>query len=628
MSENEFKFKEVNIGTGPETSPKQPEIKPEIKPETGPQFDNQKSKKRGLINLFSKKNLPKTLAVVVLFAAVVVVLSLAIGRSAFNTENVKVIVQVPSSISSGDETTLRVDYSNENRVALKDAYLVIDYPSNTFSSDGKEIFQERKDLGTIAKKSQGSEEFKVRLVGDKGESKNITAKLEYQPQNISSRFENSSSSRLEINSVAVAITVDGSEKAISGQEANYLITFENKTEEDIVGLKLELVYDKDFKFESAEPAPQEETNNVWQIDALKKGEKRSINLVGYLNGNEGESKSLKVIAGRTENDIFIQYSQVEYLTLISPSPLLLSLTLKGAEEDCKVNPGEILKYNLEFKNNADVPLRELILKAYIKNNVFNLRSIQLGDVGFFDSRENTITWSGGDIPELKLLEPNQSGSVTFSITLKKPAPMSSYKDKNLLTLVSAEIGTKTVPAKFAVPELKITKDFSCKINSTADLKTTGYYYEPSAGITNSGPIPPKVDQATTYTLHWQIVNGSNDLENVSIRSVLPQGIDWLNNYKTKVTGSQIFYNERTKELVWQIDKIPAGVGYIFPVYEIVFQVRLTPSVNQIGTVPVLINESFLEAKDSFTGITLSDSAPLVNASVPDDPRNPDGVVRQ
>jgi len=621
MDDKEFKIKEVNIGMAPEQeSSKQPGTKQENKPP--------KRKMRGLVNLFSKKNLPRTLIVVFCVAAVVAMFSFVAGKSSFNLDNVKINVRVPSSVSSGEEVVVKIDYINDNRVGLKDAYLTVNYPSGTFSIDGKELNQERKIVGLLAKKFQGTEEFKVRFVGEKGDSKTITAKLNFVPQNISSHFEQSTTSRVEINSVLVSINIDGPEKFIAGQEANYLIEYENKTEENIYNLNLELVYDKDFKFKSAEPSPKQETNNIWQIDVLKAGEKRSINLIGNLNGKEGESKSLKVVIGRIENDQLIQYSQSEYLTLISSSPILLNPALEGAEEDCKVDPGQLLRYRIDFKNNTDVPLIQLILKAHFEDSVFDLRGIQLGEIGFFDSRENTITWSGADVPALKLLEPNQSGSVSFSIKIKKPVPMSNYNDKNLKAEISAEIGTKTVPNKFAVSELNISNGLSCKINSEVDLKTRVYYYEPGTGIVNSGPIPPKVDALTNFTVHWQISNGSNDLESILVKSTLPQGTSWSDNYINKVPNSQVFYNERTKDIIWEIEKLPAGVGRLLSVYELVFQIAIRPSINQVGTAPTLVNETSLAAEDSFTGIFLKDYTNPVNTSLPDDSRVSGGVVRE
>ncbi|MDP2934234.1 MAG: hypothetical protein Q8N59_00465 [bacterium] len=608
---NNFEIKEMNIRSdSPQTKPP-------------------KRKMRGLVNLFSKKNFPKTLIVIFVIAAALATFSFIVGKNSFNLDNIKINIRIPSSVSSGEEVVVKIDYINDNRVGLKDVYLTIDYPSGTFSIDGKELNQERKSLGSIAKKSQGAEEFRVRLVGEKGDSKTIVAKLEFMPQNINSRFENSTTSRIEINSVLVSINIEGPEKSIAGQEANYLIEYENKTEENIYNLRLELTYDKDFKFKSAEPVPQKETNNLWQVDVLKAGEKRSINLIGNLDGKEGESKSLKVVIGKIENEQLIQYSQLEYLTLVSPSPLLLNLVLEGMGEDCKIDPGQSLKYRIDFKNNTDVPLRELILKTYFKDSIFNLRGIQLMGIGFFDSRENIITWSGADVPALKLLEPNQSGTVSFSISIKKPVPMNNYNDKNVEAEVSAEIGTKTVPAKFAVSELKISNDLSCKVNSEVDLKAKVYYYEPSVGIINSGPMPPRVDALTNFTVHWQILNGSNDLENVIIRSTLPQGVYWSDVYINKVSNSNVYYNERTNDIVWQFDeKIPAGVGFLLPAYELVFQIGIRPSTNQIGTAPILINEAYLEAKDSFTGILFTDYTNQVNTNTPDDSKDPGGIVRE
>jgi hypothetical protein len=96
----------------------------------------------------------------------------------------------------------------------------------------------------------------------------------------------------------------------------------------------------------------------------------------------------------------------------------------------------------------------------------------------------------------------------------------------------------------------------------------------------------------------------------------------------KVSGSQVYYNERTKEIVWQIEKIPAGVGSLLSVYELIFQIGIRPSTNQIGTVPTLVNEAYLGAKDSFTGIFLRDNTNSVSTGLPDDPKVPGGVVQK
>jgi len=590
----------------------------EIKQEQVPVSVTPLEKKgKGLISLFNKKNLPKTLIVILILVIFIAVGAIFWGRHSFSKAKVEIDIEVPEEIASGEEISLIIKYENNNRVDLKDVYLIIDYPMGTFSLEGKEIFQEEEKLGTILRKSEGEKEFRIRFIGEEGSAKNLVAKLNYQPQNINSRFENSALFRIEINSVLIGIDIEGSEETVSGQEVSYLIEYENKTDDDISDLKMELSYSDDFEFKTAEPNPIEE-DNIWQIGLLKSGQKKTINLKGILRGEERENKILKATIGRTENNNFLQYSQKEFITQISPSPLLLRLELQGIGDECNVDPGERLNYKIEFKNNTDIALVELVLKAHLNNKVFDFQTLDL-DEGFFDSRQGIITWSGADVSALSLLEPNQSDEVGFSVKIRDPL-MFSYNDKNLQARILAEIETLAVPAKFSVSELRVEKESLCRVNSQLSLGTSAYYYEGESEFANTGPIPPKIDQLTTYTIHWQIFNSSSDVENVRIWSILPQGIDWSDNYSNKVSDSQFYYNERTKEIIWQINKVPAGTGIIFPTYELVFQIGLRPSVNQIGQTPTLINESSIEGKDSFTKVILKDFSPIVDTSLPHDPK--------
>lgn len=591
------------------------------------QPETPKKKKLGLISLFTKKNLPKTLLVIIVLAVLVAAAAVIWGRSSFSKARVDIDIEASDDIASGEKIVLTVKYKNNNRVALTNVQLIVDYPSGTFSLEGKEIFQQQKEIGAIPRKSEGQEEFRVRFVGQKGDIKNIIAKLAYRPQNINSEFENSSTFRLEINSVLIELDIEGSEKTIFGQEVNYLIHYKNKTNKEIANLRLELEYPDDFEFKEANPSPitiEEETaqekNNIWQIDSLKSGEEKTIELKGILRGEEGENKILKALVGKMENEVFLQYSQTEYVTQISPSPLVINLKIEGIEDECNLNPGQKLNYKIDFKNNTDIALSELILKARFDDSVFDFKKINLEGKGFFDSREKIITWSGAEIKELSLLEPNQFGQVSFSIEIKEFLPIYSVDDKNFQAKVLAEIQTLTVPAKFSVSELRIEKELVCKINSQLNLDTRVYYYESEPGIINTGPIPPKVDMLTKYTVHWEISNTSNALENVRIQTILPQGIEWLNSYINNVSSSRISYNERTKEVIWEIDRVPAGVGVVLPMYELIFQIGLRPSVNQIGQASTLINESSAEGKDKFTGKILKDFTPIIDTTLPDDPR--------
>lgn len=575
--------------------------------------------KSGLASLFSKKNLPKFLIVVFVLLFIFVIGTIFWGRGSFSKAKIDLKINLPDDIASGKEITITVDYKNNNRVSLNSPVLTINYPSGAFTSEGEEIFHDEKKLGAIIKKSGGSEQFKVRLVGNKGDVKNLTVRLDYQPQNINSRFENSATVRAEINSVLIGIKIEGPDKVIGSQDMSYIIEYDNKTDSDITNLKIEIEYPEDFKLQDSEPEPSQDKNNIWQIDRLKAGEKKIISLEGVLSGEEGQSKNLKIAIGKMEDDIFMQYSQAEFSTQIAPSPILILIKPVNHEDECNLNAGEEVDYKIEFKNNTDVALQQFVLNVYLNDRIFDLKSVR-SEKGFLDSRENIIVWSGSEIPKLKILEPNSIGEVSFSAKIKEELPISSYNDKNFEAVVVANIATLTVPDKFALDELVIEKELNCKINTKLDLASKVYYYEPRQGIYNTGLIPPKVNELTTYTVHWQIINTSNDAENVKVRTALPQGISWMNYYIKDIASSQVSYNERTKEVVWEINKVPSGTGIIGSPYELVFQIGLTPSINQIGQTPIILNESTIEAKDTFTKIILNDSTSFIDTSLPDDSR--------
>ena len=271
--EDNFQFKQINT-----------QINPAFQPETKP-------KNKGLNKFFNKRNLPKTSAILIAVGTLIIIGAIFLGRSSFSPSKVNLNIKIPDNVASGEEIDLVIKYSNNNRVDLNDTRLIINYPQGSFSLDGEEIYQDSKTIGTIGKKTQGEETFKVRLLGEKGSAKNITVKLDYKPQNINSRFESNTSSKIEINSILIGIHVEGSEKAVAGQEISYAIEYENKTDEAVNNLRIKLEYPDDFSFKNSEPSPiSKDETNIWDLGSLKANERKTINLNGVLNGQEMENK--------------------------------------------------------------------------------------------------------------------------------------------------------------------------------------------------------------------------------------------------------------------------------------------------------------------------------------------------
>ena len=65
--------------------------------------------------------------------------------------------------------------------------------------------------------------------------------------------------------------------------------------------------------------------------------------------------------------------------------------------------------------------------------------------------------------------------------------------------------------------------------------------------------------------------------------------------------------------------ISSGAGTVTPAREVSFQISFLPSVDQIMTVPNLIGEAVLSAKDTFTLTTVFNSFAALTTRLNNDP---------
>jgi len=121
-------------------------------------------------------------------------------------------------------------------------------------------------------------------------------------------------------------------------------------------------------------------------------------------------------------------------------------------------------------------------------------------------------------------------------------------------------------------------------------------------FSNSGPIPPKADLMTTYTVTWSLSNSSNDVSEVEVSARLPSYVGWLANFTP--SNENLSYNSTNGVVTWDVGHLDNGTGFGAPSREISFQISLLPSLSQVGIRPTLVGETELRGIDDFTGANL------------------------
>ena len=561
------------------------------------------------VRFFSPRQ-KKILIIASIVFLVVVILS-GIGfyfwLTSFKKSRVDFNISGPNQAASGEQVTYQISYWNNTNQILQNAGLTVRYPQESVVMGVKRLLN--TDLGNIGIGGGGKVEVSLAFVGPDKSIQKLQAVLSYKPQNTASTFENEAIKEVAINGSAISIDFKTPETVLPNVRNVYVIHYKNNTDEVFKNVSIEASYPQDFNFVSSDRVPAK-SNNVWNLGDLNPNEEGNITVLGILRNTE--SANFELAIGVRESDKFFKFSRSSAQINLAASPLQVDISVNN-QPSITVNPGDFLQFKIGYKNNTSIALSDVVLKAKLDGLMYDFSSLKTK--GFYSGSDNTITWNAGNTAEFKNLEPAATGEVEFQITVKPRYVIRTFRDKNFLLQVLATMETPTVPPSLAVKLLSISSDLALKVNTKAELKTKGYYYD--AVIKNSGLLPPKVGKTTTYTIHWQVTNHSNDLDKVIVKTVLPEGVSWLNK-KAGAGVATLEYNDRTSELTWNIGKLPAGTGVLLDPYEVIFQVALTPSINNVNTIMLVISDSNLTAEDVFTGINITASAPALKTDMPDD----------
>ena len=178
-----------------------------------------------------------------------------------------------------------------------------------------------------------------------------------------------------------------------------------------------------------------------------------------------------------------------------------------------------------------------------------------------------------------------------------------------------EIRPGAKPPGYEGADLKGEDNFDINLISHLQLVRRGFYY--SKTMPNTGPIPAKVGQETTFTVVLSVTNSTNELEGVKVRAFLPPYMVWKNKI---IPASSVTFDPNTGEIIWDVGDMKAGIGYTSPAKEITFQVGFIPSANQVGQTPELVTNITAEGHDKFTDSNLQASVPSLTLKLESDPK--------
>lgn len=547
------------------------------------------------------------------------------GANMLSTEKVDILVEGPVSVSGGEELSFAVAVTNRNETPIESAELLIEYPEGAYASaDATESLQRsRISLGAIGAGQSAREIVTAILFGEANTERTLRVKLEFRFAGSSATLEKEVPYRVKITSSPVDVEVETLKEANAGQEFEVAVRLRSNSSSTLKDLLLSVDYPFGFRFKEASPQPLSE-NKVWNVGDLASGGERVIRIRGSIEGQNDEEKIFRAYVGtenpRSPRALGIVYTAVSKSIFLKKPFLALDIVSAsgtGRSGDIVVPGGKLTRVDILWSSNLPTRIIDGSIEVKIRGEALDRFSISPANGGFYRSSDDTVIWkSTSGNQELAEIDPGEQGSVSLSFGF---LPLVSGGERR--ALLNPEVTLEVTARGKRVSETDVPEEINTILVKKVRVETRfslGSRIVYSTGpFRNTGSLPPKAEQPTTYTIIWAITNSSNAVSNATVRTTLPSYVKWLGAVSPE--KERISYNEIGGEVVWNAGSIPAGAGITGPAREVAFQISFLPSITQINKSPLLTSEAMLTGTDDFTKSTLRDVKPPLSIKLTTDP---------
>ncbi len=522
----------------------------------------------------------------------------------FSGKKVFLEISAPSVTTSGAEVTYRINCVNKEDVALSQAEVELILPPN-FEFKESSLKSDDHRLWKLDRlESNSAKDFTVTGVisGVADESNPIEGTLRFTPAGINSSFAVEASAVTVISASDLTLSVDAPQTTASGNNIEYLIKYENRGTEKKSGLELRVTYPDGFTFQSAQPAPTSGQGS-WQLPALAGGGSGTVKISGRLTGSNNEAKRVSVELGTTDTQgNFLVQLRKEDSTRVMQSAVVVTQTING-QTQLNVDTSAELKFVVNYENQGGVALKNVTVTVAVDPALIDFATFNSNGGNYSNGK---ITWNSTGVADLSLIQPAQKGSVSFSTKVKNRAdlPVKSAGDKNLNIVSRAFLQSDDIPTDVSTNHQVASDKAEAKLNSYLELGAQVLYYNQMDGQPlGSGPLPPKVNQKTTYRYFVELTNYTNDVDEAKMVCALAPGVTYEGS-DTISHGQDLVYDAKTGQVTWTIGRIPANQGFKTEKMMASFNLSITPGDDKVGQTVSLIKTTDISGKDAYTGVPL------------------------
>jgi hypothetical protein len=347
--------------------------------------------------------------------------------------------------------------------------------------------------------------------------------------------------------------------------------------------------------------PKADANSAyWRVGTMAVGEAKTIVVRGSIDGQDGDQRVFRFLAG-TDSDTTNTKVSTPFLsvpsTLTVARPFITGSIAVGGQTGKTVSAiaGAPINAEVNWQNNLSTAVSNVEITVMLSGPVLDKSSVQAG-TGFYQSSTNSITWTSQDDPSLAQASPGGKGKLSFSFATLPPGTNGSLYSNPTVTLSLTVKGTR-VGESGQAEQIQSVATTQVSLATAISLTATALHF--TGPYSNGGPMPPRAESKTTYTVQWAVKNSSNIIANSAVSTVLPSYVDFVQGQ------SGVTYNAGSRTVTWNIGELKPGVGYTSAILSTAFQVSLNPSASQVTLAPQLTGPSQLTGTDRFAQVQVT-----------------------
>ncbi len=533
------------------------------------------------------------------------------GRNFVSVDNIDILIEGPTSVAGGEPLNLGVSVLNKNATDIELVDLIVEYPPGSKDplTSEKDIGRLRLSLGNIKSQSIAEKSLSSLMFGEEGEEKSIKFTAEYRTADSNAIFYKEKIYNVSVSSSPVLVSIDALDRVFGNQSTDISVTVASNTKAPIKNLLLSLEYPFGFSVISSNPISTY-GKNVWRLGDLAPGAKKIITMKATTDGQDGEERTIHANIGiqsqSNEREIATNIISRAHTFTIERPFLGLDLTFDGNRSDLATEAGKNVRGEILWTNNSQNKITNTRIEAKLSGAVLDKNSVSVSDGGFYDSLTNTIVWEAGRVSGFDSMAPGEDGRISFSFR-STDASSGQPISNPIITVTVSGRGNRIDDS--GSPH-QIESGISRSVKLVSNLALSARSLRSGGPFQNTGPIPPRAEQATTYTIVWTVTNTSNIIIGARVSASLPAYMTWTG--KISPENTDISYNPTGGIITWQVGEVPRNADIGSGAKQVAFQISLQPSIIQVGEAPQILSEAKIVGVDVFTGATLQNSAPTLS----------------